>query len=384
MIAYKELHGKMNKKGKQFLFYDFRRKMAERYISAKKRGEKVSYQKTADEFKVNRKTVIKWVKRYSEKGLKGLRDKTRAPLYIPHKMSIEQEMNIVNLRKRTGFGAKRMKMELEVNASVNAIARVLKKHGLLRKRRQRKYHKKRNMRAIKEKLKPFQEIQIDIKYIDDIAELYPFYKAFKLPRYQITARCVKTGATYMWFTHEKTINATITATDILLTHLKRHGINLKNTTIQTDNGSEFSGNRLHNTRGYRAFLRDKWNVKHKFIPPKYPNYNADVEAFHKLIENELYERDVYRSKQHFLNKVFGYLCYFNLQRKNSYRGYRTPLDYLKQEGLDGKLLIIPPIVVDNLMKNIRFNAYKTKIAQYSERKRKRKRKTVHHVGDLPG
>ena len=100
-----------------------------------------------------------------------------------------------------------------------------------------------------------------------------------------------------------------------------------------------------------------------------------------MIESELYERDVYRSKQHFLNKVFGYLCYFNLQRKNSYRGYRTPLDYLKQEGLNGKLLIIPPVVINNLMKNIRFNAYKTKIAQYSERKRKRKRKTVQHVGD---
>jgi len=38
-----------------------------------------SYRSTAEKFGVNLKTVIKWVKRYKEKGLEGLKDIKRIP-----------------------------------------------------------------------------------------------------------------------------------------------------------------------------------------------------------------------------------------------------------------------------------------------------------------
>ena len=70
--------------------------------------------------------------------------------------------------------------------------------------------------------------------------------------------------------------------------LSNMNIDISNITIQTDNGAEFSGNRFKHNKGFRHFLQ-QLKVKHRFIPPKYPNANAEVESSHNLIENEFYD-----------------------------------------------------------------------------------------------
>ena len=155
-------------------------------------------------------------------------------------------------------------------------------------------------------------MQIDIKYLDDIPELYPYYKLLNLPRYQITARDVKTGALFIFYTREKSVISTITATEILLNHLMRYGIKPENITIQTDNGSEFSGSRIHHDRGFKAYLQKVLGVNHRYIPPSYPNANADVETSHKLIEDEFYRVEEMKSVDDLLEKVCTYQIYFNL------------------------------------------------------------------------
>ncbi|HOK39753.1 MAG TPA: hypothetical protein PLD27_01755 [bacterium] len=37
---------------------------------------------------------------------------------------------------------------------------------------------------------------MDIKYLDDIPEFYKYYLKYKLPKYQITIRDVKTGTLF--------------------------------------------------------------------------------------------------------------------------------------------------------------------------------------------
>ncbi len=90
----------------------------------------------------------------------------------------------------------------------------------------------------------------------------------------------------MFYTYEKSVSSCIAAVDIVLSHLKRHGIDISKTEIQTDNGSEFSGIRINMKRGFTAYLKNAWEVNHKFIPPGCPNANADVEAYHRLVEDE--------------------------------------------------------------------------------------------------
>ncbi|MBN1232382.1 MAG: helix-turn-helix domain-containing protein [Candidatus Coatesbacteria bacterium] len=55
------------------------------YLSRLKGGEKISYEKFAKEINVDRKTLMKWGKRYNEQGLSGLEDKSRRPKTSPFK-----------------------------------------------------------------------------------------------------------------------------------------------------------------------------------------------------------------------------------------------------------------------------------------------------------
>ncbi|MBO8153010.1 MAG: hypothetical protein H0Z30_11035, partial [Candidatus Marinimicrobia bacterium] len=134
---------------------------------------------------VNVKMVLEWVKIYQCVGLAGLKDLPRSPKLIRNKLSSEKTELIIKLREITGFGAKRLKREFNLPMSSGAIYRVLKENGLI-KRVKRKYQKKRELRKEKEKLKPFELIQMDIKYLDDMPEFFKYYSKYKLPRYQIT------------------------------------------------------------------------------------------------------------------------------------------------------------------------------------------------------
>ena len=51
-------------------------------------------------------------------------------------------------------------------------------------------------------MKPFEKIQIDLKELKDIPQYYPFIsKGF--PKYQFSAREVRTGMTFLSYGYEK-------------------------------------------------------------------------------------------------------------------------------------------------------------------------------------
>jgi len=353
------------------LIYDLRREMVDFYFSSH------SYRDTAEFFEVNVKTVIKWVKRYKEEGLEGLKDRKRAPNVVHNKTKKEVEDLIIALRKQSHFGAKRLKEEFNLPVSTGAIYRIIKQNGLVRKQR-KKWKTKRDLREIKKRLKPFEKIQVDIKYIDDIPEFYPFYKSLNLPRYQITARDVRSGALYFFYTKERSVTATTTAMKILLTHLFDYGIKPEDITIQTDNGNEFSGIRIHHDRGFRAYLKKEMGVNHMYIPPGRPNANADVESSHRLIEDEFYKVEGVKRKREFLDKAYTYQAYFNLYRKNSYKGWKTPKNIIQEYNLPVEILTLPPVIIDDILFK------KSKIKSYLElRKSYLKNDLYHHVPDYP-
>lgn len=86
-------------------------------------------------------------------------------------------------------------------------------------------------------------------------------------------------------------------------------------------------------------------MKHVFIPPRCPNANADVEAFHRLVEDEFYTRERFGSIKDFLAKAFTYQMYFNLARKNSYKQWKSPADILADYGIIPRALILPPMLL---------------------------------------
>ena len=116
----------------------------------------------AREFKTTRKTVRKWVVRYAEDHTQGLLDRTRAPHRIPHKMSAEDEARIVKLREdhKRKWGPYRLRQHYGLTASENAIARVIRQKGLMKKRR-KKWQRRQDLREKKAQMRVFEKMQID-------------------------------------------------------------------------------------------------------------------------------------------------------------------------------------------------------------------------------
>jgi len=314
--------------------------------------------KTALAFGTTRKTVYKWLKRYYAEGFEGLKERSRAPKYHPRQSPQEFVERILAIRRQRPYlGPLRIKEEYQLPCSASTIYRVLKRHGMIRPRK-RAHQVKRDLRAVKRRLKAFEKIQIDVKDLSDIPNYYPYYlKGW--PRYQVTARDVRTGACFISFAHENTTTNTAIFAHLLLAHLKDCGVELSYTHIQTDNGSEFVP--PFNAKNPRAAFKptlfqqtlQRWRVEHVRIPPGAKTFNSDVETFHRIIEDEFYDFEAYKSKKQLLEKSYTYMVYFNLMRKNRYKDKQAPADILKK--LIPKLNVVKlfqfkPVVLDNYLR----------------------------------
>ena len=69
-----------------------------RFVAAWERSE-VSFAELCRSFSVSRKTGYKWVERYEQEGLRGLQDRSRAPLRRANKVLAEVEEAVLAARR---------------------------------------------------------------------------------------------------------------------------------------------------------------------------------------------------------------------------------------------------------------------------------------------
>ena len=192
-------------------------------------------------FDTTPKTVRKWLRRYEQERLTGLNELPRIPLTCPHKTSAVLERKVVTLRKQYPFkGSKRLKREHALPCSHEAIRRILNEHGLVKKRR-KKHKRKKDLAAIKATWPLFGQITVDTKDLKDIPHYWPQMKSLQLPKYQFTAREVRSGLMFLAYANQKTAVNTCLFARILCKHLQQCGVDMKKLKFQTDNGSEFIG-----------------------------------------------------------------------------------------------------------------------------------------------
>jgi transposase len=150
----------------------------------------------------SRNTIRLWLRRYEEKGARGLEDRSRAPKTCPHKTSPYHERCVLEARRKAPcFGALRLKDEFGLKPSVGAIGRILQQAGKTRKRH-KKSQKKNDLRQIKMQYHAFERLQADTKPLYDIAAYWPQMQALGLPRQQYTHRDVKSGALFIDYADE--------------------------------------------------------------------------------------------------------------------------------------------------------------------------------------
>ena len=304
---------------------------------------------TARLFDTTPKTVRKWLNRYRQEGLAGLNELPRIPLSCPHKISSTMERKIIHLRKEFPFkGSRRLKHEHNLSCSHEAIRRVLKMYGLIAKRR-KKHKRKRDLSAVKKKWALFGQITVDTKELKDMPHYWPQMKILRLPKYQFTAREVRSGFMFLGFANQCTAYNACLFAQILCGHLKDCGIDMKNLKFQTDNGKEFIGCfRQDRTRDGFEKVVEGFGSTHKRIPVRAWSYNSDVETVHRTIEDEFYNLENFEDIKDFHCRVASYQANYNLLRENSNKDYKSPWQIIKELKPDIPLELarLPPVMLD--------------------------------------
>ena len=331
--------------------YDRRLEMV-RYAEA--HGIKPAARQYGCQVKIARKWLRRWLE--ANRARSALADRSRAPRRCPHKIAARVERQIVRERKKAPcLGPARLQEFCAIPAGLGAIARVIRQRGLTR-RRKTKPQKKRDMRELKARFAPFEQAQVDVKYLNDI----PFYveqiwRNGALPRFQYSWRDVKTGGVFLGFAKELSEEHACCFVHAVNDHLHRTGTVLRGfATIQTDNGSEFSGaeRQLDKRRGFHHAIEHAIGAKHRFIPPGKKNYQADVESLHHRIEEEFFDFETFPDHNVFFAKASAWQLWWNSTRKNLYKGKRSSDDILLQDApkRNPAVWILPAIDLDLAVK----------------------------------
>ena len=322
--------------------FDLRLKMI---TYARKEGVKAA----ARAFVTTVKTVRKWLRRYQQERLAGLNELLRIPLSCPHKTSAIVQRQVVRIKKQFPFkGAKRLKREHNLSCSHEAIRRIFNEYGLIKKR-QKKHKRKKDLSAIKKKWPLFGQITIDTKDLKDIPHYWPQMKLLKLPKYQFTAREVRSGLMFLGYAREKTAANACLFAQILCEHLKNCGVDINKLKFQTDNGSEFIGCfRDDRTRDGFERIVAGFGATHKRIPPRAWSYNSDVETVHSTIEVEFFDLENFENIKDFHRRVASYQACYNVLRENSNKDFKSPWQIIKQikPDMNIELARLPPLMLD--------------------------------------
>jgi len=237
--------------------------------------------KTALRYKVSRKTVYKWVKRY-DGTLESLKDRSHRPDSHPRQHTAEEIELICRYIKRNG------------RRDLLLTFQKLRERGYTRhygsyKRVVGRLFMEPERKKIKKKPKPYkraeypgQKVQIDVKYVPGrcVADGQKYY--------QFTAvdECTRTAFREMYDEH-----STYSAKDFLMRLVSNSNFPIR--MVQTDNGTEFTNALLvikskHKTLFEQA-LEDMDILYHR-IRIATPRHNGKVERQHRTDEERFYNK----------------------------------------------------------------------------------------------
>ena len=300
-------------------------------------------------YECHRNTVSKWKARYKEKGIEGLKDRSRAPHHIPHKIVDPVAIKTIEeKRDDTGYGSNRLKKQFSLGQSNMAINRIL--HDLNKiDEPNKKSQQKEDLWYIKQHFKSLEtKLQLDGKYLLDLPNYYVYQKMLDLPKWQYTLRDVKSGATFLSYaTTEDGLNA-CTFITYVFEHFKQHGIDVSKLTIQTDGASYAMNLKSQRKTALQALIEDVYGAKLTPIPAGGTS-QSDVETLHSLVEREFYNRKSFSSMADFFFQAYQYQYNFNYVRKNSHKDWQTPVYFLNEDrpNTSTEVLDLPPIYLDH-------------------------------------
>jgi len=288
-----------------------------------------------------------------------LEDGNKTPHHQPKKTKEQLEELVLKVRKKTGYGKirlrKHLKLEYGLTMSENTIRRILKRGKV------KKQVYKRSKRASKplydyEALIPFEEGQIDTKYIDDFGALGPMVfnlRRYNLPLYQWTYVCAKTKLRFLAYSYQLTASHGQLFIALILLWLRACGIDTE-IHLQGDNGMELCAGSKKKEEKLNELLRP-WKAHFRSIPAGKKYLQGIVERSHRTDDEEFYRPHLenIQAKELFLQKAQMWQDTYNMLRPSWGRGMngKTPLQKLKQSAIliPEKLLHFPVLCLDDIL-----------------------------------
>lgn len=270
---------------------------------------------TCRRFGLGREALREWLKRFRERGIKGLEDRSHRPHKVrERKIPLSLQDEIVKIRKANPYYSKyKISVLLSSKVSPSSIGRILKQQGLINQ----KISVKRTKAAKDPKMRfprdivvncPGKLVQIDTKHLPT--------SHYRL--YQFTAIDVLTKLRVLWVSSKISSES---AARFLQICLKEFPFNIE--CIQTDNGSEFHKNFDR--------LCQKLKLPHFYTEPRSPKQNSYVERSHLTDELEFYQQGNMRTTVELLQPLIkGWQHKYNHDRPHQSLNYLTPIKYFRK------------------------------------------------------
>ena len=277
-----------------------------------------SVARTCRYYGISRHTYYKWLRRYEEGGLDGLRDRSRRPLTSPNATTGEIVGKIVYLRQSYHFGPQKISMYLkryhDISLSQSGVWRILKRLGLGRLPSSQRYQRHSTRWKRYEKPEPGHQVQIDVKFIEPL-------EGSRKKHYQFTAIDDCTRLRVLRLYDRLGQKSAIQFVDYVLEKLPFRVVR-----IQTDNGSEFQS-------AFHWHVLDR-GIEHVYIKARTPRLNGKVERSHRIDAEEFYRMlggVVVDDSKLFSTKLQEWENFYNFDRPHGGLGGQTPYERLRQK-----------------------------------------------------
>jgi transposase InsO family protein len=265
---------------------------------------------------MSRATAYRLFRRYQQGGWAALRDRPPIAKHCPHRLSLEAEAQIVELRRQTGWGPRSLSAALGRPAST--IWRVLVRHGCSRAERAPRPAANRYEYAAVGEL-----VHLDIK------KLGRFWHVGKRILNDGVRRSSRAGWQYAHVAvddHSRHAIVQLRGSErghdcAAFAHAVINAYAEQGTPVQrilTDNGAGYR------SRAFADLLAEH-GIRHIRTRPYTPRTNGKAEAFIRILQREWAYGLIYPSSSHRAKALPGWLRWYNNHRPHGGIGGQPPL-----------------------------------------------------------
>jgi len=255
-------------------------------------------------FSISRKTFYKWLKRYrkSSQDVSSLGDRSRRPHHSPRATPPAIVQRLKELREKTGFGQKRLKLYLsiwyDIDLSESAIWKLLKRSGVDMKL---KKSQRRRVRP-NDALLPGDRVILTFKFIPEGGG------AQRLVQYSAIDECTRLRITRIYGRH-----STLSALDFVQFVLMHFPFVIRYVQTPLDNAFASVAKPRSRTHAFTMNLR-KLGIKHEVPSKKRLAVSRFLERIKRFDEVEPYCSRPFTSPDELQQEAAKYLYRYNNER----------------------------------------------------------------------